>query len=898
MNRHCLIGFVFICLALAVFAQSFCNPNGVRLSCCSGCSQSDCESQGCCYQPSTSQLPGATCYTSNPPVAGYYATDIVQSDYGYFFNLTLTQGGAFYGSDIQTLSVNVYFETEDRLHIKITDPNSPRWEVPNIVQTPTGGSPKSLHYDFSFTHQPFTFAVTRKSTGEVLFNSSTSPETPFNNLVFEDQYLELSTQLPNNPNIYGLGERVHPIRLTTNELYTLFNLDEGTPLNNNLYGSHAFYLDLRNDTGNAHGVFLLNSNGMDVLLSNNSLTYRVIGGVFDLYFFQGPTAEDAVRQYHQVIGYPHMPPYWGLGFNQCRWGYHTIWETEEVVKNYSLANIPLDTMWNDIDYMYQYYDFTFDPDRFPQPEVKSFVDRLHADGQHYITIVDCGIPNVTGYRPWDDGVSEDIFIRNANGSIFIGQVWPGLTAWTDFYHPNASSYWQAQISDFLSMVPVDGLWIDMNEISNFCSGECSSSTSLKYRRRRSTDSGFNPNNPPYAINNMGSQAPLNYHTVSPDALHYNDVLEYNLHNMYGLLEANATKLALENLRKERSVVIGRSTFPGDGHVAAHWLGDNTSEWPDLYLAIPGILNFQFFGVPLVGADICGFNGNTTEQLCARWMQVGSFYPFSRNHNSIGSIPQEPYRWPLVANISAVTLRIRYSLLPFYYSLFYRAHNHGGVVAQPLFYICPTDPVCVVLDTQFMIGTGLLVSPVLTENATTVEAYFPQGVWYDYYNHSAIVSKDGGQWLELDAPIEKINLHLYGGTIIPSQFPENTTTATRLNNFDILVPLNLSGQAVGFLYWDDGVSLFATSNNSEASSLIQFSAEYDGSNGVVQGDLSWANFDTDLLIANVTVIGVNSSPSSATFNGDEVAYKYDATSSTLWISVGLQIFQNFTLKWTA
>jgi len=216
-------------------------------------------------------------------------------------------------------------ETEDRLRVHITDAETQRWEVPyNLLpreQPPRLQKTIGRKGKNSVTVSEYSgseLILRRKSNGETLFNSSADGSDPFGSLVFKDQYLEISTKLPKDASLYGLGENTQPhgIKLYPNDPYTLYTTDvSAITLNTDLYGSHPVYMDLRNNGGqpSAHAVLLLNSNGMDVFYRGTSLTYKVIGGVFDFYFFPGPSPLGVVDQYTSFIGRPAPMPYWSLG---------------------------------------------------------------------------------------------------------------------------------------------------------------------------------------------------------------------------------------------------------------------------------------------------------------------------------------------------------------------------------------------------------------------------------------------------------------------------------------------------------------------------------------------------------------------------------------------------------
>lgn len=788
--------------------------------------------------------------------------------------------GGPYGDDIAYLHVDVVPYTSSIVRVSIRDANNTRWEVPNVVllQPETRVTP-NWNVTIGAVGAKLNLQVSRLSDKVLLFDTSVVGD-----IIYENQYLRLATALPNNPNIYGLGERAAPLKLPTGQTYTIFSRDNATPALQNVYGSYAFYMEMR--SGKAHGVYLLNSNAMDVNLAANSLEYKVIGGILDFFFFMGPTPKEVVRQYLSVTGKPEMIPYWALGWHQCRWGYKSLAETSEVVDRYASNGIPLEVMWNDIDYMDAYKDFTTDPVNFPTSDMKNFIDSLHSKNQRYVMIVDPGIKIEKGYQAYDELLSKKLYILNSTGTPLIGVVWPGYTLFPDFTNPATTDYWISQLVGFHEKIPFDGIWIDMNEVANFCDGDCpitpplpdyqapanlvnskdlptpfgSKITAVYRNAKHALNDSFDPNNPPYKPLNGGN--PLYSHTISLSGMQQLG-MQYNVHTLYGHYEGMATRKAADKIFGKRSLIVSRSSFPGSGRHMSHWLGDNHSTWQDLHESIAGVITMGFFGIPHVGADICGFAGNTTKELCTRWLQLGAFYPFSRDHNALGMIPQEPYVFgPDVVKIATDSIKLKYTLLPYYYTLHYHAHVTGDPVARSLFYEFPHDEATTDNDLQMLIGPGLLISPVLAEATTVVNAYFPAGYWYALSNGAKISSK--GETLQLEAPIDMINVHVRGGSIIPRHPAGMTTTEVRSKPLQLLVALNETNSASGDYFLDDGESYFTIQNHKY--SYFTFVA----ANRKLDIRPVATSYTPIPLLGDITIYGLVDTPNQITVGGQPIS----------------------------
>ena len=450
-------------------------------------SERSCLAKGCCWDSDSS--------AEHPCFAPVI--------YGYDFSPTKDEPGKTEGTlklnapsglklggspDYEELKLELTQETTTRTHLKIYPLNEPdRWQVPESLLHRSGGvytgddaltqSKIISQPDDDDNYDSMMLLLSRASDsklpGDVIFTFSKM-------LVFQDQYLQMVLGIPDDTAAtFGFGESSRLTqKLEADTVYTLWNTDDpASNFNNTLYGSHPFYVQV-SKSGQAHGVLFLNSNGMDVTVASSpdqgdSIGIQSTGGIIDMYIFAGPTPESVIQQYLETLDiFPAMVPRWSLGFHNCRWGYKDIQEVQDVVTNYSNANIPLEVQWLDIDYMDRYLDFTLDPVNFPQSEVEEFINSLHSKQQYFVPIVDPAISvreKPGTYPAYDDGLAQNIFVRDLDGvDPYLGQVWPGPAVFPDFFAENATSYWQEQLRSFYSLAKYDGIWIDMNEASNFC----------------------------------------------------------------------------------------------------------------------------------------------------------------------------------------------------------------------------------------------------------------------------------------------------------------------------------------------------------------------------------------------------------------------------------------------
>jgi alpha-glucosidase len=607
---------------------------------------------------------------------------------------------------------------------------------------------------------------------------SLDADDPKLGMAFGDGGFRVTKRLRDDEQVYGFGEKSGVLDKRGWKLggynYVMWNSDTYAHDSSTdpMYVSVPFFMVVRN--GRAHGIFLDDTwrSFFDVGHDHQGLlTFGAAGGDLDYYFINGPDPKQVIERYTALTGRMPLPPLWALGYNQCRYSYYPASRVRLLADTFRQKQIPADVIWLDIDYQDNYKPFTWNYNRFPDP--KKMIADLRAQHFRIVCIVDPHPKAQKGYAPYDEGIAGNYFVKNPDGSVYEGPVWPslakhdpGLSVFPDFSNPAARKWWGSLYKSLVD-VGVAGIWNDMDEPSVF-----------------DTPTGTMPLD--VVFDNDGQPA-----------------THREMHNLYGQLMSRATFEGLSRLRpNQRPFVLTRASFAGGQRYAAVWTGDSTSDWSSLRQSLSTLMGLGLSGFPFVGSDIGGFAGAPSGELYTRWLQFGVFSPFMRSHSDKGSPSKEPWSFGYRdETINKRAIELRYELLPYIYNVMEQASATGLPALRPLFLEFPEDKHVATIDDEFLFGADLLVAPVLHEGVSERDVYLPAGDWFDYWTGHRFA---GGRTIQVPVTLSSIPMFVRGGGFIFRQPAVQSTDEMPGNPLQVLIAPAKASEST--LYEDDGETL--------------------------------------------------------------------------------------------
>jgi alpha-glucosidase len=525
----------------------------------------------------------------------------------------------------------------------------------------------------------------------------------------------------------GLGEKTGNLD-RRGSAYTNWNTDafrytgEADPL----YASVPFYVGIHH--GLNYGIFFDNSYQSDFNFgaSNNRFSsFSAHGGEMNYYFIYHPRVADIIGSYTALTGRMPLPPLWSLGYQQNRYSYYPESEVMRIAHTLREKKIPADGITLDIHYMDAYKLFTWDKARFPDPA--GMIARLAAMGLKTTVIVDPGIKVEKGYGAYERGIRDDVFIKYPDGANYTGEVWPGWCHFPDFTGEKGRDWWRKEVRTYAA-AGVAGLWNDMNEISTW-----------------------------------GQKMPSNVLFDFDGA----PTTHQQAHNVFALEMARASYEGMKAATGQRPFMLTRAGFSGLQRYSAIWTGDNRAEEDHMLLGVRLLNSLGVSGIPFTGMDVGGFTGVPTQSLFARWMQIGAFTPYFRNHAAYDTKSSEPWTYgDEVLDIARNYVNLRYRLMPYLYSTFAEAAASGQPVMRTLAIDYTHDAKVYdnAYQNEYLFGPAFLVAP-FDSTRQFGKVYFPPGKWYDLGTDAV---QGGAQERIVELSVSKLPVYVKESSIVPVQ----------------------------------------------------------------------------------------------------------------------------------
>ena len=531
-----------------------------------------------------------------------------------------------------------------------------------------------------------------------------------------------------------------------------------------MYISVPFYIGILKDK--VYGIYYDNSfKGTFNFGASNKrfMSVSFDGGDMDYFFIHDHSVAKVIENYTSITGRMPLPPKWSIGYQQSRCSYYNEDQVNFIANTFRQKKIPLDGIVLDADYLVEYEPFRIDTKKFP--DMKKMASQLKQKGIELTASVNPGIKIDPTYDTYNDGIKKDIFLKFQDGEKYITDIYPNTNYFPDFTYPKARTWWAEQMKIYQD-VGINGYWNDMNEPA--------------------IDGQMMPDNVVFDYNGRKSNTAES-------------------HNLYGFLMARSS---FESFKKyggnKRPFVMTRSAFAGVQRYATVWSGDNQAK--DEHILLGVLLNNQMSlsGIPFVGPDLGGYIGDGNKDLYKRWVEVGVFSPYLRNHREQFAAANEPWSYGEDNElISQSYIGFRYQMMPYLYSKFHETSQNGMPISKALCVDYPFDSNIynVNYQHQFLFGDAFLIAPV-TGKDKQKKIYFPEGQFYNIFTDEKI---EGNQEKLMELDPYHLPIFAKASSIIPLQ---NVTQSTKEKPDNTLLLHIYNGDKPNtFSYYeDDGETL--------------------------------------------------------------------------------------------
>ena len=574
----------------------------------------------------------------------------------------------------------------------------------------------------------------------------------------------------------GLGERAGSLD-RANQRYQMVNIDAmgySAKTTDPLYKHIPFYLTWQRDASLGFGLFYDTladcTFEMGRELDNYHGHYRYFvaeHGDLDYYFIaSADTPLAGVRRFTWLTGRPALMPKWGLGYSGSTMSYTDAPDAQQQMGEFIEQCREHDILCDSFHLSSGYtsigpkrYVFNWNRDKFP--DIDGFVQGYLDEGVKLCANIK---PCLLRDHPEFEKTARDaLLIRSKSGAPAWVQFWDEVGAYLDFTNPATIAWWQAHVKDALLQHGIAATWNDNNEFEIW--------------------------SPDAIAHGFGKPFPAREAKV--------------LQTMLMIRASRDAQRA--HAPGSRPFLVSRSGGVGMHRYVQTWSGDNYTSWETLRYNLKMGLGLALSGVSNIGHDIGGFSGPAPDaELFVRWIQFGIFLPRFSIHswNDDGTV-NEPWMHPEATRTVSDLIKLRYRFIPYLYHLLWESTQHYEPVLRPTFGEFPQDPNCYVDGDDMMLGSSLLVAPVVDAGQTHRQVYLPAGVrWVSYWSGEAFT---GGATVTLPAPGDQPVVLIREGSVVPLNVAEQHFARPADQRGFIVIPREGTGVTEGACIEDDGES---------------------------------------------------------------------------------------------